>query len=268
MFLMKFKIPFLPSKPSVAVIKMSGVISSGARGGLSDQTLGPILEKAFKKGQHDAVALLINSPGGSPVQSSLISSRVQRLAEENEMPVYAFIEDVAASGGYWLACAANEIYADTGSIIGSIGVISSGFGFEGLINKYGVERRVYTAGKSKSMLDPFKKEKPEDIKRLKKILGEMHELFISHVKKTRGDKLIQNDNVFTGEIWLGESAKELGLIDGIGHLETVMKEKLGEKTRIKIYGQKKSFLQRFGVKLINETEIYLEERAAFARFGL
>ena len=113
-----------------------------------------------------------------------------------------------------------------------------------------------------------KKEKPEDIKRLKKILGEMHELFISHVKKTRGDKLIQNDNVFTGEIWLGESAKELGLIDGIGHLETVMKEKLGEKTRIKIYGQKKSFLQRFGVKLINETEIYLEERAAFARFGL
>ena len=134
---MKFKIPFLPSKPSVAVIKMSGVISSGARGGLSDQTLGPILEKAFKKGQHDAVALLINSPGGSPVQSSLISSRVQRLAEENDIPVYAFIEDVAASGGYWLACAANEIYADNGSIIGSIGVISSGFGFEGLINKYG-----------------------------------------------------------------------------------------------------------------------------------
>ena len=268
MFLMKFKIPFLPPKPSVAVIKMSGVISSGARGGLSDQTLGPILEKAFKKGQHEAVALLINSPGGSPVQSSLISSRVQRLAEENEMPVYAFIEDVAASGGYWLACAANEIYADTGSIIGSIGVISSGFGFEELISKYGVERRVYTAGKSKSMLDPFKKEKPEDIKRLKRILGEMHELFISHVKKTRNDKLIQNDDIFTGEIWLGKSAKELGLIDGIGHLETVMKEKFGEKTRIKFYGQKKSFLQRFGVKLINETAAYLEERAAFARFGL
>ena len=118
------------------------------------------------------------------------------------------------------------------------------------------------------MLDPFKKEKPEDIKRLKKILGEMHELFISHVKKTRNDKLIQNDDIFTGEIWLGESAKELGLIDGIGHLETVMKEKFGEKTRIKFYGQKKSFLQRFGVKLINETEAYLEERAAFARFGL
>ena len=265
---MKFKIPFLPSKPSVAVIKMSGVISSGARGGLSDQTLGPILEKAFKKGQHEAVALLINSPGGSPVQSSLISSRVQRLAEENEMPVYAFIEDVAASGGYWLACAANEIYADTGSIIGSIGVISSGFGFEGLINKYGVERRVYTAGKSKSMLDPFKKEKPEDIKRLKRILGEMHELFIKHVEETRGSKLTQEDNIFTGEIWLGEKAQQLGLIDGIGHLDNVIKEKFGKKTRIKMYGQKKNFLQRFGVNLINEAGVYLEERAAFARFGL
>jgi len=121
--------------------------------------------------------------GGSPVQSSLISSRIKRLAKENDMPVYAFVEDVAASGGYWLACSADEIYADTGSIIGSIGVISAGFGFQELIHKYGVERRVHTAGKSKSMLDPFKEENPEDIKRLKKILGEMHELFISYVKK-------------------------------------------------------------------------------------
>ena len=157
---MKFKFPFLPSKPSVAVIKMSVVISAGARGGLSDQVLSPILEKAFKKGQHKAVALLINSPGGSPVQSSLISSRIKRLAKENDMPVYAFVEDVAASGGYWLACSADEIYADTGSIIGSIGVISAGFGFQELIHKYGVERRVHTAGKSKSMLDPFKEENP------------------------------------------------------------------------------------------------------------
>ena len=268
MFRMKLKIPFLPSKPSVAVVKMSGVISAGARSGLCDQTLSPILEKAFKKGQHQAVALLINSPGGSPVQSSLISSRIKRLAEENEMPVFAFVEDVAASGGYWLACAADEIYADTGSIIGSIGVISAGFGFQELIDKYGVERRVHTAGKSKSMLDPFKKEKPEDIKRLKRILSEMHELFIKYVEEARGGKLTQEDNIFTGEIWLGEKAEQLGLIDGIGHLDTVIKEKFGKKTRIKIYGQKKNFLQRFGVNLINEAGIYLEERAAFGRFGL
>jgi serine protease SohB len=214
------------------------------------------------------VALLINSPGGSPVQSSLISSRVKRLAKENQMPVYAFVEDVAASGGYWLACSADEIYADTGSIIGSIGVISAGFGFQELIDKYGVERRVHTAGKSKSMLDPFKKERPEDIKRLKRILSEMHELFITYVEKTRGGKLTQKDDIFTGEIWLGEKAKELGLIDGIGHLDNVMKEKFGNKTRIKIYGQKKNFLQRFGVNLINEAGVYLEERAAFSRFGL
>jgi len=265
---MKIKIPFLPSKPTVAVVKMSGIISAGARGGLSDQALGPILEKAFKKGQHKAVALLINSPGGSPVQSSLISSRIKRLAKENELPVLAFVEDVAASGGYWLACAADEIYADTGSIIGSIGVISSGFGFQDLIDKYGVERRVHTAGKSKSMLDPFKKEKPDDIKRLKRILSDMHELFIKHVKETRGDKLTEEDDLFTGEIWLGEKAKQLGLIDGIGHLDNVIKEKFGEKTRLKIYGQKKNFLQRFGVGLINEAGVYLEERAAFARFGL
>ena len=213
---MKLKIPFLPSKPSVAVVKMSGVISAGARSGLCDQTLSPILEKAFKKGQHQAV--------------------------------FAFVEDVAASGGYWLACAADEIYADIGSIIGSIGVISAGFGFQELIDKYGVERRVHTAGKSKSMLDPFKKEKPEDIKRLKRILGEMHELFIKHVEETRGSKLTQEDDIFTGEIWLGEKAKK--------------------KTRIKMYGQKKNFLQRFGVNLINEAGVYLEERAAFARFGL
>ena len=162
---MKLKIPFLPSKPSVAVVKMSGVISAGARSSLCDQTLSPILEKAFKKGQHQAVALLINSPGGSPVQSSLISSRIKRLAEENEMPVFAFVEDVAASGGYWLACAADEIYADTGSIIGSIGVISAGFGFHKAIQKLGIERRVYTAGKNKALLDPFSPEKNDDIKK-------------------------------------------------------------------------------------------------------
>ena len=131
-----------------------------------------------------------------------------------------------------------------------------------------MERRVHTAGKSKSMLDPFKKEKPEDIKRLKRILGEMHELFIKHVEETRGSKLTQEDDIFTGEIWLGEKAKHLGLIDGIGYLDNVIKEKFGKKTRIKMYGQKKNFLQRFGVNLINEAGVYLEERAAFARFGL
>ena len=138
---------------------MSGVISAGARSGLCDQTLSPILEKAFKKGQHQAVALLINSPGGSPVQSSLISCRIKRLAEENDMPVFAFVEDVAASGGYWLACAADEIYADTGSIIGSIGVISAGFGFQELIDKYGVERREYTQQVSRNQCSILLKKK-------------------------------------------------------------------------------------------------------------
>lgn len=160
---MKRWIPFLKSAPVVAVVRLSGMISASGRGTLNDAVLEPVLEKAFSKGKPSAVALEINSPGGSPVQSSLIGARIRRLAAEKEVPVYAFVEDVAASGGYWLAAAADEIYADDSSVVGSIGVISASFGVDELISRYGIQRRVYTAGKSKSMLDPFRPENPEDV---------------------------------------------------------------------------------------------------------
>ena len=156
---------FLTAAPFVAVIRLQGAIANGSRG-LDDVSLAPVIERAFSKGKPKAIALQINSPGGSAVQSSLIAARIRRLSEEKKIPVFAFVEDVAASGGYWLACAADEIYVDRGSIVGSIGVISAGFGLHELIGNYGVERRVHTAGKSKSMLDPFRPEKPEDVARL------------------------------------------------------------------------------------------------------
>ncbi len=172
---MKRWIPFMKSGPTVAVLRMSGVIASGTRGTLSDQMLAPLLERAFTRGKPDAVALEINSPGGSPVQSSLIGSRIRRLSEEKKVPVFAFVEDVAASGGYWLASAADEIWADESSVVGSIGVISAGFGAHEFLVRQGIERRVYTAGKSKSMLDPFRPEKEEDVARLKSILEDLHQ---------------------------------------------------------------------------------------------
>ena len=265
------KIPFLNKfnkRKTVSIVRLNGVIASGARGGISDNALAPIFEKAFRKGNPSAVALIINSPGGSPVQSSLVGDRIKRLSEETEVPTIAFVEDVAASGGYWIASAANEIYADHASIIGSIGVISSGFGLQELLARYGVERRVYTAGKSKSMLDPFKKEKPEDVKRLKDILSQLHEVFIDHVNGARAGKLTTEYDLFTGEIWLAAQAKELGLIDGIGHVVPVLKERFGEKTRFKEYSQKKSLSQRFGVSIAKDAISLVEEKAEFAKYGL
>ena len=156
---------------------------------LNDAALAPVLERAFSKGKPAAVAISVNSPGGSPVQSSLIGSRIRRLSEEKEIPVFAFVEDVAASGGYWLASCADEIFADPASIVGSIGVISAGFGLQDLIARYGIERRVYTAGKSKSMLDPFREEKQEDVERLTSILGDVHDVFIQHVKRRAAIRL-------------------------------------------------------------------------------
>ena len=203
---MKSFLPFVKNDPTVSVVRMSGMIASGGRGALNDQSLAPALEKAFAKGKPDAVALVINSPGGSPVQSSLIGARIRRLADEKSIPVYAFVEDVAASGGYWLAAAADEIYADESSVLGSIGVISSGFGAHVLLARQGVERRVYTAGKSKSMLDPFRPENPEDVDRLKTLLSDIHDNFIAHVKERRGEKLDQTRDLFTGEIWLARKA--------------------------------------------------------------
>ncbi|KIN62134.1 Peptidase, family S49 [Sulfitobacter noctilucicola] len=265
---MKNWLPFLKSDPTVAVVRLAGMIAGSGRGALNDATLAPVFERAFSKGKPSAVALVINSPGGSPVQSSLIGARIRRLAEEKNVPVYAFVEDVAASGGYWLAAAADEIYADPSSVVGSIGVISASFGLDEFIRNYGIERRVYTAGQSKSMLDPFRPENPEDVARLKALLEDIHVNFKEHITTRRAGKLPQDKDLFTGEIWLGARAAELGLIDGIGHLQPKMKDLFGDKVRFRNYGVKRGLLSRFGAKMASDAVQGIEERAAFARFGL
>lgn len=262
-------IPFVKSPPVVSVIRLQGVIASGGRAQtLNDEGLARMIERAFSRGKPKAVALVINSPGGSPVQSSLIGNRIRRLAQEKDIPVFAFVEDVAASGGYWLASAADEIWVDQSSVVGSIGVISAQFGFPELIARYGVERRVYTAGKSKSTLDPFKPEKPADVKRLKAILDQIHASFIEQVKSRRGAKLADDPNLFSGEFWVGQKGVDMGLADGIGHLVPKLKERYGDKVRLVPYAQKRSLLSRFGAHLMQEAMYGLDERAEFARFGL
>lgn len=265
---MKRWIPFLKSDPTVAVIRLQGMIASGGRGALNDQVLSDVIEKAFTRGKPVAVALEVNSPGGSPVQSSLIGARIRRLAEEKNIPVIAFVEDVAASGGYWLAAAADEIYADPSSVVGSIGVISAGFGAHELLARQGIERRVYTAGKSKSMLDPFRPEQPEDVDRLKGLLNDIHTNFVNHIVSRRGDKLDEKTDIFTGEVWLAQRAVDLGLIDGIGHLKPMLKERFGKKVKFRRYGLKRSFMSRFGAHMAQDAMASVEERAAFAQFGL
>ena len=266
--LMKRWIPFLKSDPKVAVIRLQGVIASGGRGQLNDAGLAPMIEKAFSRGKPDAVALVINSPGGSPVQSSLIAARIQRLAREKDLRVTAFVEDVAASGGYWLATAADEIIIDESSIVGSIGVISASFGFHDFIARHGVERRVHTAGKSKTMLDPFQPEKPADVKRLKALQSQIHQNFIKQVTTRRKGKLAQDKDLFTGDIWVGENAIEDGLADRIGHLVPVMQDRFGDKVKFLRYGPKRGLLQRFGARVLGDAMASVEERAEYARFGL
>jgi len=265
---MGFQIPFIKRGPLVAVIRLTGAIGTGARMQLSDEALAPVIEKAFRRGKPAAVALAINSPGGSPVQSSLIAARIRRLAVEKAVPVHAFVEDVAASGGYWLASAADDVWVDQSSVVGSIGVISAGFGAHVLLARQGIERRLYTAGRSKSMLDPFQPEKAEDVERLKRLLGEMHETFIAQVKERRGDRLAEGQDLFTGEFWLGGRAVELGLVDGVAHLVPKLKELYGDKVRFARYGRRRGFLQRFGMDLVQDGIAAIEERAAYARFGL
>jgi len=257
----------MKSEPLVNVVRLQGAISNSGTS-LDDVSLAGVFEKAFTKGKPAAVALQINCPGGSPVQSSLIAARIARLSEEKEVPVIAFVEDVAASGGYWLACAADEIYIDQASLVGSIGVISAGFGLDGAIEKVGVERRVYTAGKSKSMLDPFKKENAADVKRLKGWLEDLHAIFIGYVKSRRSDKLSDNPDLFTGEVYIGQKAIDEGLVDGMDHLVPHMKAKFGDKVRFRKFGQKKSILQRFGASIASDALASIEDRAAFARYGL
>jgi signal peptide peptidase SppA len=263
------RIPFLNRPPLVSVIRLQGMIASGANPGrLNDAGLAPLIEAAFKRGKPKAVALVINSPGGSPVQSALIAARIRRLAEETEVPVLAFVEDVAASGGYWLATAADEIFVDGNSIVGSIGVISAGFGLHDLIGRYGIERRVYTSGTSKSQLDPFRPENPDDVARLRNLQDQVHQNFIAQVQARRGPKLVQDESLFTGEFWVGGSAVELGLADGLGHLVPTLKARFGDKLRLRGYGMRRPFLARFGLSLGDALITQAQERALFARYGL
>jgi serine protease SohB len=264
---MRRLIPFLNKAPRVNVVRLQGAIATPGRGTINDRSVAPLLEKAFH-GKPVAVALEINSPGGSPVQSSLIGARIRRLADEKGIPVHAFVEDVAASGGYWIASAADEIWADPSSILGSIGVISSGFGAHVFLQKQGIERRVHTAGKSKSMLDPFRPETEEDVARLNRLLEQLHGTFITHVKTRRGAKLADNPDLFTGEIWVGEHAVEQGLADGVAHLVPKMKELYGDKVTFKRFAAKKPFFPRLGAKVLSGAWDEIEERAEFARFGL
>ena len=265
---MKRFIPFLNPGPVVSVVRLQGAIGMAGRASLSDRSVAPLLEKAFRKGKPAAVALEINSPGGSPVQSSLIGARIRRLSEETGVPVHAFTEDVAASGGYWIAAAADEIWADPSSILGSIGVISAGFGAHVFLQRQGIERRVHTAGKSKSMLDPFRPETEEDVARLDRLLGQLHDTFIAQVKARRGGKLAANPDLFTGEVWIGQAAVDQGLADGVGHMEPEMKRRFGDKVKFRRYAQKKPLLPRFGLRLVQGALGEIEERAEFARFGL
>ena len=277
--LKRIKRLFGKSNPVVNVIRLEGVISSG-RGlsaMLNAKGLERILVKAFAR-KPVAVALAINCPGGSPVQSALIASRIRALAVENKIPVYAFCEDVAASGGYWLACAADEIYADENSIVGSIGVIAGGFGFPKALAKLGVERRVHTAGLSKSTNDPFKPEKSEDVKKLKSILDEMHESFKNLVRSRRAGKLkAKESDLFNGAYWTGVSAEKLGLVDGLGHINAVLKAKFGDKVEINEMKESRGLGQRlFGVdarhglatEFVDVGLTALEERGLWGRYGL
>ncbi len=278
------KIPFGPFRhppPVVGVVRLGGIIGvvGPIRRGLTLAGVARSLERAFRLDGVEAVALAINSPGGSPVQAALIHRRIRALSDEHGVPVFAFAEDVAASGGYWLALAADEIYADAASIIGSIGVISSGFGFTRAIERLGVERRLHTAGDRKSMLDPFRPEDPDDVARLAAIQGDIHENFIETVRACRGERLAENEeNLFSGAFWTGRRAQELGLVDGIGDLRAVMRERFGERVRLKLVGDERRRLWRRlgGSEAAPDTAAdwasgaiwALEARSLWSRYGL
>ena len=265
---------FFKKKKIVPHVKLTGVIGNVGKfkQGIDYSGQEGILKKAFSIKKAKAIAITINSPGGSPVQSHLIYKFIREQAKKNKKKVIVFAEDVAASGGYLIACAGDEIYGNSSSIIGSIGVIYSSFGFKDLIEKIGVQRRVYTAGKNKSTLDPFLEEKQEDIDRLKKIQLELHKDFIDVVEKSRGSKLKKDLGIelFSGEFWSGRKAKELGLIDGIGNAEQILREKFGEDVVVKKFEKTKGWL----AKKLSSSEDHtdklisiLEERSIWQRYG-
>ncbi len=267
---------FLKKKIIIPHIRLAGVIGSAGRfkQGIDFSGQQEIIKKAFSFKKAKSVAISINSPGGSPVQSHLIHDYIKQLAKKNKKKVIVFAEDVAASGGYLIACAGDEIYANSSSIVGSIGVISASFGFQDAIKKIGVQRRVYTAGKNKSTLDPFREEKEEDIERIKKLQLELHSDFIDVVKKSRGPKLKdpEKNNTFTGEFWSGSASMKLGLIDGIGNAEQILREKFGEDIVIKKLEKQKGFIAKklsFSIdNQIDNIASVIEERALWQKFGL
>ncbi|HYI29512.1 MAG TPA: S49 family peptidase [Bradyrhizobium sp.] len=280
--------PFIPARfrtdvPVVPVVRLSGVIgiSTPLKPGLTVASVARSLDRAFSTSKARAVALAINSPGGSAAQSHLIYRRIRQLADEKKIPVIAFIEDVGASGGYMIACAADEIVCDGSSIVGSIGVVGGSFGLHKLIEKLGIERRLYTSGERKAMLDPFLPEDPEDVKRLKAIQSEIHDSFIALVKERRAGKLTGREKVlFSGEYWTGNRAQVLGLVDTIGDLRGVLRERYGEKVRMPLIADRGLFGRRVpGVGgslelLRGETDLAedmisaIEARAIWARYGL
>src|SRR5690606_16952430 len=234
---------------TIPVIRLHGTIMSGGgqfRPSLSLASTAGLIEKAFAFDDAPAIAISINSPGGSPVQSRLIYKRIRDLAVEKNKRVLVFVEDVAASGGYMIALAGDEIIADESSIVGSIGVVSAGFGFQELLKKIGVERRVHTAGQNKAILDPFQPEKPEDVERLKQLQLEIHETFIDMVKERRGAKLADHPDLFTGMFWTAKKGLELGLIDGLGDMRSFIKQRYGDKTKLQLISPARSL---FGRKL-------------------
>ena len=274
---------FRPDIPVVPVVRLSGVIGvvTPLRPGLTLAGVARSLDRAFGIRNARAVALLINSPGGSPSQSHLIFRRIRQLAEEKRLPVLTFLEDVGASGGYMLALAGDEIICDPYSLVGSIGVVGSGFGFPKLMDKLGVERRLYTSGDRKVMLDPFQPEKPEDVKRLKAIQKDIHEQFIAMVKERRGTRLAGPDKtLFSGEFWTASRAIELGLADQVGDLRSLLRERYGEKVRTPLITAERNLFGRrvpgigFGEALAqrpgfaDDVISALEARALWSRYGL
>jgi signal peptide peptidase SppA len=271
--------------PVVAAVRLGGVIASGGgslgRRGLNLEHMAPLLHRAFHLPDVKAVALIINSPGGSPAQSDLLARRIRAYATEKKVKVIAYCEDVAASGGYWLACAADEIFALPSSIVGSIGVISAGFGMQGLIERFGVERRVYTAGENKSILDPFKAEDPKDVERLQEILDQTHAQFKQHVRQARGGRLKGDEQeIFSGAFWTGEGALARGLIDGIGDVRSDLRARFGEKVRVHLVDDNRhKLLKRLGLEALaptptgallsaDEALATAEERLMWAKYGL
>lgn len=261
--------PFRKGGPVIPVVRLHGVIAADVRPGrLNIETVAPLLDRAFRS-SGNTVAIIVNSPGGSAVQSRLISKRIRDLAAEHEKYVLVFVEDAAASGGYFIATAGDEIIADPSSIVGSIGVIFAGFGFPKALDKLGIDRRVHTSGKNKSTMDPFLPEKAEDVERIKQLEADIHQVFIDWVKSRRGSKLTApDDQLFTGEFWSGVRGIDLGLIDALGDLHETLRARFGDKVRIKLIEQKRGLFHLPRIGLAADAAAAIEDRALWTRLGL